>query len=51
MKYIIAGAIIAGIIIFAVIVGAVIHAPPDWTKYHIDNKEDEDNEQDTDQRL
>lgn len=42
MKYIIAGALIAGIIIFAVIVGAVIHAPPDWTKYHINDKEDFD---------
>jgi hypothetical protein len=51
VRYIGAGAIIAGIIIFAVIVGAVIHAPPDWTKYHINDKEDEDNEQDTDQRL
>lgn len=43
MKYIIAGALIAGIIIFAVIIGAVIRAPPDWTKYHInDNEEDKD---------
>ena len=45
MRYIGAGAIIAGIIIFVVIVGAVIHAPPDWTKYHI-NEEDEDDKTD-----
>lgn len=45
MKYIIAGAIIAGIIIFAVIIGAVIHAPPDWTKYHINDNEEENTDE------
>ena len=44
MRYIGAGAVIAMIVIFVVIVGAVIHAPPDWTKYRI-NEEDKDHEE------
>lgn len=42
MKYLGVIAVIAGIVMFVLIVGAVIQAPPDWTKYHIDDDEEED---------